>query len=423
MLESKGGAPAASSRTALPNPRLMHILLVHQYLLRTDEAGMTEHYEFARHLVRAGHRVTVLAGTRSYLTGADHSPSAAAEPGLEILRCRVWGQTHQSFLQRGLGFLSFTFTSFVRGLLLRNVDLVWSTSPPLPQVGTAWALAVIHRAPLVFEVRDLWPAVAVELGVLRNPILVAVARWAERFLYRRARRVIVNSPGFIPSLLRAGVPPEKLALVPNGADVRRFNPSDPGVAFRRAHSLQRRFVALYAGAHGLSNDLTTLLAGADLLRTDSRIVFVLVGDGKEKPHLIAEAERMGLPNVRFLPPVPKAEMPGVLAGADCGVAILRPIPLFATTFPNKVFDYMAAGRPVVLAINGVIRTVVEEAGAGLAVPPGDPAALAEAIRALAANPQAARDMGRRGRAHAEAAFDRADLAAQMERVLREAAQR
>jgi glycosyltransferase involved in cell wall biosynthesis len=399
----------------------MQILLVHQLLVRTDEPGMTQHMEFARRLVRAGHRVVILAGTRSYLTGSERSPDTTPEPGVQIIRCRVWGRTHRSFFQRGLGFLSFTFTSFVRGLTLRNVDLVWSTSPPLPQVCTAWALAAIRRVPLVFEVRDLWPAVAVEIGVLRNPILIAIARLAEGFLYRHARRVVVNSPGFIPPLLAAGVPPEKLALVPNGTEARRFNPADPGLAFRRAHSLEGNFVALYAGAHGLSNDLTTLLTAAEQLRRDPGIVLVLVGDGKEKPHLVAEAERMHLPNVRFLPPVPKEEMPAVLAGADCGIAILKPIPLFATTFPNKVFDYMAAGRPVVLAIEGVIRQIVEEARAGVAVPPGNPAALADAIRALAANPKAARQMGRRGRAAIEAAFDRPVLAAQMERILREAA--
>jgi len=398
----------------------MHILLVHQLLLRTDEAGMTQHFEFARHLVHAGHRVTILAGTRSYLTGTDRSPEPSPEPALEILRCGVWGRTHQSFAQRTLGFLSFMVTSFVRGLRLREVDVVWSTSPPLPQVCTAWALAAVKRVPLIFEVRDLWPAVAIELGVLRSPILIAIARLAESFLYRRARRVVVNSPGFIPPLLRAGVPPEKLALVPNGTDTRHFDPADRGRAFRRAHGLGRKFIALYAGAHGLSNDLGTLLAAADLMRRDARIVFLLVGDGKEKPGLVAEAERMGLPNVRFLPAVPKDQMPGVLAAADCGIAILRPIPLFATTFPNKVFDCMAAGRPVVLAIDGVIRSVVEEAGAGVAVPPGNPAALAEAIRSLAADPAAVRGMGRRGRAHAEAAFDRARLAAQMERILLEA---
>jgi glycosyltransferase involved in cell wall biosynthesis len=401
----------------------MHILLLHQLLLRTDEAGMTQHFEFARHLVGSGHRITILAGTRSYLTGAERGPERAREAGLEIVSCGVWGQTHRSFAQRTLGFLSFMFTSFWRGLGLRDVDLVWSTSPPLPQVVTAWALAALKRAPLVFEVRDLWPDVAVQLGVLRNPILIAIARLAERFLYRCARRVVVNSPGFIPHLLRAAVPPERLALVPNGTDTSRFLPADKGEAFRSAHGLEGKFVVLYAGAHGLSNDLTTLLAAADLLRGESRIVVVLLGDGKEKSALVAAAQRMGLTNVRFLPPVTKDEIPSALAASDCGVAILRPIPLFATTFPNKVFDYMAAGRPVLLAIDGVIRQVVEEAGAGLAVPPGEPYTLSRAILAMAADPAEARRMGMRGREFVTASFDRANLASQMERVLREAAAR
>jgi glycosyltransferase involved in cell wall biosynthesis len=277
--------------------------------------------------------------------------------------------------------------------------------------------------PLVFEVRDLWPAVAVELGVLRNRPLIAVARGAERFLYRHARRVVVNSPGFIPYLRRTGVPEAKIALVPNGAETTLYDPRASGDRFRQAYNLQGKFVALYAGAHGLSNDLGIVLQAADRLRDDPRLVFVLIGDGKEKASLMAQGERMGLENVRFLPAAAKIDMSWVLAGADCGIAILRPIPLFATTYPNKVFDYMAAGKPVVLAIEGVIRDVVEGAGAGVAVPPGDPQALAEAVRSLAADPAQARRMGERGRTCVEKRFDRRDLARQLEQVLLEASRR
>jgi glycosyltransferase involved in cell wall biosynthesis len=400
----------------------MHILLVHQVFLSTDEPGNTQHYEFARHLTRSGHRVTILAGTRSYLTGRQVS-SAKREtlaPGLEVLRCPVWSSVHRSFIHRTIGFLSFMLSSLWRGLGVRHVDLVWSTSPPLPQICTAWALAWLKRVPHVFEVRDPWPSVAIELGVLRSHLLIALACWAERFLYRHSKRIIVNSPGFIPYLRQAGVPEAKIALVPNGVDTTLYDLDSSGEPFRLAHGLQGKFVVLYAGAHGLSNDLVTLLQAADRLRQDRRLIFVLLGDGKEKPSLMAQAGQMGLENVLFLPAVPKADMPGVLAAADCGVAILRPIPLFATTYPNKVFDYMAAGRPVVLAIDGVIRDVVEGAGAGLAVPPGNPEALAEAVRLLAADPDKARQMGRRGRTCVEQRFDRRHLAQQLEEVLLEA---
>ena len=401
----------------------MHILLVHQLFLRGDEAGMTQHYEYARHLVRVGHRVTVLAGRRSYLTGREVATTRreVLEPGLEIIPCAQSGRVHQSFAWRTLGFLSFMLSSFVAGLRLRGVDVIWTTSPPLPQVCTAWALARLKRRPWVFEVRDLWPAVAMEMGVLRNRLLIAVASAAEAFLYRAATVIVANSPGFLPHLLGRGVSPDKIEVIPNGVDLEAFDPGVTGEHLRAAHGLQGKFVVLYAGAHGMANDLMTLLRAAQHLRDERNIVFVLAGDGKEKPRLTAAAADMGLSNVVFLPPAPKSELARILAAADCGVAVLKPIPLFATVYPNKVFDTMAAGRPVVLAIAGVIRDLVEQAGAGLAVPPGDWQGVAEAVRALARDPARARRMGAQGRACVEAGFDRRRSAERMEQIFLEVA--
>jgi glycosyltransferase involved in cell wall biosynthesis len=261
-------------------------------------------------------------------------------------------------------------------LRIGRIDLVWGTSPPLLQVASAWALAWVKRVPWVFEVRDLWPAFAIAAGVLRNRLLIALSEWLERFLYRRADHIIVNSPGFTAYLLERGVPEGKVNLVPNGVNPEMFDPAGDGAAFRQAHGLSSKFVALYAGAPGLATDLGVVLQAAAQLQGETAVAFVFVGDGKEKPHLTRQAEQMGLTNVVFLPPVAKEDMADVLSGADCGIAILKPLPLYATTYPNKVFDYMAAGRPVVLGIDGVIRQVVEESGP-IAVPPGDAAALAE----------------------------------------------
>jgi glycosyltransferase involved in cell wall biosynthesis len=180
-----------------------------------------------------------------------------------------------------------------------------------------------------------------------------------------------------------------------------------------------RFIAVYAGAHGLSNDLGVVLQAARELREERGIAFVFVGDGKEKAALEERAGAEGLDNVVFLPPVAKEEMADVLAAADCGIAILKPLPLYATTYPNKVFDYMAAGRPVVLAVDGVIRQLVEEAGAGVFVPPGDGPALAGAIRRLAADRTGARRMGARGRRLVETRFERRLQAEQLERLFLE----
>jgi glycosyltransferase involved in cell wall biosynthesis len=168
----------------------------------------------------------------------------------------------------------------------------------------------------------------------------------------------------------------------------------------------------------MANDLWQLLAAAEVLREDPRIAFVLVGDGREKVALQAKVRAVGLSNVIFLPPVEKARVPNLLVDADCGLVVLKPIPLFTTTYPNKMFDYMAAGKPVVLALDGVARRLVEEADAGVCVPPGDPPALAAALRELAGDPALARKLGQRGRAYVETHYDRAQLALQMEGLMR-----
>lgn len=393
----------------------MHILLIHQAFVTIGEAGGTRHHELAREFVRRGHRVTVLAGGVSYLTGR-RLGSGGLDRQQDDLGVRIWRPYtypgwHRSFVHRVFSFVSFMLSSFVVGLRVRDVDVVWGTSPPIFQAASSWLLARLKRAPYVLEVRDLWPYFAIEVGVLRSRLLIGMSRWLERFLYRHADRVVVNSPGFIEHVRQRGA--AEVDLVPNGVDVTMFDPAQTGESFRREHQLGDEYVVMYAGAHGMSNDLQVVVEAADLLRDERGLDFVLVGDGKDKPALQAEVRTRGLDNVRFVPPVQKDRMPQALAAADACLAILKPIDAYRTTYPNKVFDYMAAGRPVLLAIDGVIRQVVEGAEAGVFVPPGDPAALADAVRRLSANPQAGRAMGARGRRLVVQQFDRAITAEKM----------
>jgi glycosyltransferase involved in cell wall biosynthesis len=235
-------------------------------------------------------------------------------------------------------------------------------------------------------------------------------------LYRRADRVLVNSPGFVEHVTARGA--QRVELIPNGADPDMFDPAGRGLEFRRAHGLGDKFVVLYAGAHGMSNDLDVVLDCAARLRGDP-IQIVLLGDGKDKPALQSRAAALQLTNVTFLPPVPKSAVPTALAAADACLAILKPLEEYKTTYPNKVFDYMAAGRPVALAIDGVIRSVVETAGCGLFVPPGDADALARVLRQLAADPERSRALGLAGRRYVEGHFSRHDLAHRLEALLQE----
>jgi len=399
----------------------MHILLIHQAFTAIDEPGGTRHHELARYLAGRGHQVTVIASPVSYLTGTAAGRRVPwlerqeGEPGITIIRAYTYPALHRSFVHRVFSFVSFMLSSFLIGIKVPQVDLVWGTSPPIFQGATAWALARLKRVPFLFEVRDLWPAFAVAVGVLRNPLLIRLSEWLERFLYRHADQVLVNSPGFLEHVRRRGA--RHLALVSNGSDTSMFDPHADGYNFREKHDLVGKFVALYAGAHGMSNDLIVVLAAAQILRDEPGITIVLLGDGKEKPALMAHAQELELPNVRFLPPLPKSEMSQALAAADACIAILKPVELYKTVYPNKVFDYMAAGRPVVLAIDGVIRQVVEKAGAGLPVPPGDAVALAQAIRALASSRETAHAMGMAGRLCVETEFDRPALAEQLAQVL------
>jgi glycosyltransferase involved in cell wall biosynthesis len=401
----------------------MHILLIHQAFAALDEPGGTRHHELARFLVSKGHRVTVIASPVSYLTGAappSPPPSSAkmggdSGGGITILRAYTYQALHKSFVHRVFAFFSFMVSSFFTGLKVKNVDVVWGTSPPIFQGVTAWLLARLKGARFLFEVRDLWPDFAIAVGVLKSPTLIKLSLWLEKFLYRRADRMMVNSPGYVAHVTGRGA--RSVELIPNGADPEMFNPLDNGQAFRRSNFLKNKFVVLYAGAHGISNDLAVVLDAANLLEQDSRIQFVFLGDGKEKENLIAYAKELGLKNVTFLPPVPKTGMAAALAGADACLAILKPLDEYKTTYPNKVFDYMAAGRPVLLAIDGVIREVVEAAGCGLFAQPGDPAALAEAARTLAADRDLSLKMGLAGRAYLETHFSREAMAEKLERLL------
>ena len=393
----------------------MHILIIHQAFASLDEPGGTRHHEFARLLASRGHKVTVIASPVSYITGA---PTPSQPPpsskkmgevpkaeGVEILRASVYTAHHKSFFHRSIAFFSFMFSSLLIGLKVKHVDLVWGTSPPIFQGATGWVLAKIKRVPFLFEVRDLWPQFAIAVGVLKNPVLIRATEWLERFLYRNADQVMVNSPGFLEAVTSRGA--KRVELIPNGADPSMFDPEDDGAEFRRAQHLEDKFVVMYAGAHGISNDLGVVLESASLLAEVPEIQIVLVGDGKEKFALQTQAEKLNLKNVTFLPSVPKSEMAKTLAGAHACIAILKPLEEYKTTYPNKVFDYMAAARPVILAIDGVIREVVESAKCGMFSTPGDAVELADTIRLFYTNRDRSKRMGLAGREYLERNFSRA----------------
>jgi len=394
----------------------MRILLIHQAFCGPNDPGGTRHHEVALRLAAQGHEVTIVTSRYGYLTGAVKD-SCSYPARMRILFAPTLGDLHKSYAQRLLVFLSFAISSFFVALRSGPQDVVWGTSPPIFQCFPALSVALLRKRPFVLEIRDLWPEFAIALGLLHNPLLIAAARISERFFYRFARAVVVNSPGYTSYLEQRGVPQSKIVLVANGVDPSAFDPSDQGEEFRAEYGLGSSFVVMYTGALGLANGVESLLEAAFLLRDESDLKLVIVGDGKHKSNLQQRVRDIGLSNVLFVPAQPKKRMPRILAAADVCVAMLANVPSLQVTYPNKVFDYMAAGRPAVLAIEGPIRAVVEVCGGGVFVKPGDNRALAEGLLRLRRAPSLRAEMGLRARSYVERHFNRAEQAKQFADLL------
>lgn len=405
----------------------MKILLVHQLFADPRQPGGTRHYELSQRLIERGHDVTVVTSDLCYLTGERRAEKAAwvsdeTVDGIRVLRAYTFAALHRSLAWRIVAFVCFMLTSLWAGLRCGKVDVVVGTSPPIFQLASAWLIAVLRRRPFVLEVRDLWPAFAVDMGVLKNRLVIWLAQSTEAFFYARAKVIIVNSPAYVEYLKERKVPPEKVRLVPNGVDPLCFDVGSDSIGdrvntFRQQFGLNGQFVVTYAGALGRANDLPTVLAAAERLRDDHRIHFLLVGDGQRRTEIQNRIRDAGLNNITLTGGLPKERMGQVLAASDACLATLLDIPMFRMTYPNKVFDYMAAGRPTVLAIDGVIREVVEAADGGLCVPPGDAAAIAEAVQYLCTHRDEARRMGESARSYVAKHFHRDEQSRQFEAAL------
>jgi glycosyltransferase involved in cell wall biosynthesis len=391
----------------------MKILLLNQAFVSPDEPGHTRHFEMAQYLRDHGHELVIVASDLNYQTGQRtverHGVfTEQMIDGVRVLRSYIYPTLHRSYFWRIVSFFSFMFSSVWTALSVNDADLIMGTTPQIFQAVSAWFVAFIRNKPFLLEVRDLWPEFGISMGVITNPIVIALTRWLEKFLYARATHILVNSPAYKEYMVAKGVPANKITYIPYGTDVDMFNPSVDGLSVRRKLGLEDKFVVLYAGALGQANDIYTVLCAAKHLNDEDQIRFVFWGDGKERPNLQSEAERLDLQNVIFAGVCPKKEMPFVIASSDVCLAILQNVPMFRTTYPNKVFDYMAAARATVLVIDGVIREVIESSDGGVFVEPANHELLAKTILELSKDPQRVKQMGVNARAYLVQHLDRRD---------------
>ncbi len=403
----------------------MRILYLSQYF--PPEAGATQAraLEMARNWVKLGHSVTMLAEIPNHPSGIipPEYRGRLYEEGIDVIRVWVKASPIKNFRNRMLFYLSFMVTSALAGVLLArgHYDLVYATSPPLFVGASGWFLSWFKRIPFIFEVRDLWPESAVQLGELNNQSAISLATRLENACYRRARLIVVVTQGILNRLLERGIDANKLILIPNGANVDLFRYNETARArLRQELGLQDRFIAIYAGIHGIAQGLETVIEAAALLKDDPSIHFLLVGDGPKKAELLELAQAYQLPNLDLIPEQPRESIVDYLSAADVALIPLRDLALFKGAkgaLPSKIFDAWACELPVIINVEGEAQKVIQQAQAGISIPPANPQMLAEAVRNLSTQKAACREMGRRGRQFTVEHFSRQSQAQSLAQAL------
>ena len=390
----------------------MHILLIHQIFVTPAYGGGTRHYELAKYLVQMGHKVTVIASDIDYLSQQKKPTKETIIEGITIKYAKSYSGLHKTILSRALAFLSFSFSSFFLGLNIKNIDIIYGTSPPLFQSISTLLLAKLKRKPFVFETRDLWLDFAKELNIIKQPFLYHGFKKVEKFIYQQSDYLIVNSPGFIPFIKKI-VPNKPVTLFSNGVIPEEFHAQQTPIVHLKKSKDQ--FIVLYTGNIGIANDIETILHTAQILQFEyPKIHFYIIGGGLNFTTFKEHCKSDKITNVSFIASVPKKDIPGIINQANVCLATLKNIPLFGTVYPNKVFDYMAAKKPTILAIKGVIQEVIDQSKGGQSIPPENVEAMTKSILFYYKNSDKCIEHGQNAYHYVKTNFDRKKIAKELE---------
>ena len=370
----------------------------------------------AEHLAERGHLVTVITGRPNHPSSLNR-PFCQAAPatelasaGYRIVRVPVFRSANTRTINRFLTYGTFALSAAWAGLRQKPPDVILAISP-LPAGLAAQLVHGWRRAPLVFDLQDIWPDSALAVGVMEPSVILRLLRRLERFFYRRCALIVGITEGFRQYLLKLGARPERVAVIHNGVNWRMFAGAEADRGFRQEHRLEGDFVVGYTGNIGLAQGLGTLLDAAELLRSEP-VKFLVVGEGTDKRRLLNLARERGLANVRFLDGISRDRVASVLAACDAVLLILRKDPLFEITIPSKLYEYMAAGKPVICSVGGEAAGLVASSRCGLPATPSDGTDLARAVRRLRDHPDLCREMGKRGACSVRERFSRRQLMAE-----------
>ena len=368
----------------------MKILFLTENFPPETNAAATRVFERACYWVDNGHEVTVITCAPNFPEGRlftgykNRWRQVDAMSGMRVVRVKSFITPNEGIVLRMLDFMSFMVAGFMAALFEKRPDVVAATSPQFFSAVGGWAVAACRRLPFVFELSDLWPASIIAVGAMKDNLLLRLMECLELFLYRRSAAIVALTHAFKQNLINRGIPADKIAVVLNGVDLPRYAPLPKDARLAAEYGLDSKFTVGYVGTHGMAHGLDNVLAAAERLKGDQRIRFMLAGPGSARTALMESARKRGLDNVVFLPPQPKQQMPAVWSLCNVALIHLRDDPVFAEVIPSKIFEAMAMGLPLLVAIpRGEATNIVEAGGAGIVVEPENPAALADAVRRLA----------------------------------------
>lgn len=403
----------------------MKVAVVYQYYKGHGAPGHSLVYELTQFLADQGHDVTVISGETGYMQR--NMPTLPwyrrimrreRDGKVNVVRTYTYSELHRSYLGRLLSFISFSLSCPIGLLTVDKPDVVLASSPPIFPMFPAWLICKLRRIPFVIEVRDLWPASAVQMGILKNRQLIGIMAWMERVLYNQSVKIVALTEGIRDDICARGWPKSKVELVTCGVDFDKLYPDALGAAFiRDKFGWQDKKIVLYFGALGEANNLAVTLRTARRLQTRQDIVFVLIGDGMKRAETEKAVSELGLKNVLVLPPVPKDDARLYINAADLCLVTLRDIPLFEGAIPTKLIDYMACGKAVLCGIRGEAASIVDAAGAGVMFEPENDEQLSRLVADLLNDGALAAKMGAGGLAYVQDRFSAASMREQMELIL------
>jgi len=404
----------------------LRILFLSHYFPPEVNAPASRTYEHCRQWVEAGHQVTVVTCQPNHPQGEVYPGyrnklfQREMVDGIAVIRLWTWISANEGFIKRTLGYISYMLMSILFCFSYGRNDVLISTSPQFFNGWAGYFVSRIKGIPWVLEIRDLWPESIVAVGAIKNRKIISMLERIERFCYRKAEQVVVVTQSFKKHIQACGIPDNKIHVIYNGVDTSLFDPIKqrrdnecssssclPGPLFAQ---LQGKFVAAYIGTHGMAHGLNALLDAALLLKAEDNIHILLVGDGAERRQLMARSEALGLGNVTIYGQVPRLDMPDIWSLCDVSLVLLKKSDLFKTVIPSKIFESMAMCKPIVLGVEGEVKTIIEKSGSGLCVEPESPEQIAAAITALNHSKNRCASMGKAGAAYVLKNFDRKILA-------------